>query len=427
MKTRPLQLTAIATFFCLLPYFTSAQETIEIRYNADDNSLGLAKLPKKVKHNTTYTLVLKQINSAHVAPFTAVTTSRFVSDIPAILRSIYVGIPDDAVGMNPLGELPTKRVIYLKATNYYRDLANIQRISDDLYLQTRFDPKIEVAKAKKQELFQALGVNSIQEAYAQAVLAKKYLASIQEVYSAQLVNLNIQAIHATEFLEEYATIKSYNESTAGIDYAYLLNFIEESQEASSSLPVASFTATGDVVDVDLEMVDTYTTTKLLKQTLSFATYDNFSFDFSTGFFYNNLVEPEYYLNLTENENGRLYIQEENKSNTDISIGALGHFTYKFLPEWRGGIALGAAISPFDGNLRYLIGPSIIWGGQKQASLTFGLALAQMDELSGAVLSDDQGTYLLEDPGAVPTINKLQSGFFIGLTYNLTNRKQPQNQ
>ncbi|KKK67908.1 hypothetical protein LCGC14_2949380, partial [marine sediment metagenome] len=101
-----LQLTAIATFFCLLPYFTSAQETIEIRYNADDNSLGLAKLPKKVKHNTTYTLVLKQINSAHVAPFTAVTTSRFVSDIPAILRSIYVGIPDDAVGMNPLGELP---------------------------------------------------------------------------------------------------------------------------------------------------------------------------------------------------------------------------------------------------------------------------------------------------------------------------------
>ncbi len=207
-----------------------------------------------------------------------------------------------------------------------------------------------------------------------------------------------------------------------MDYAYLLNFIEASQQAVSSLPIAGFTATGDVVDVALQIVDTYTNRTLLEETLSFATYKNFSFDFSTGFFYNNLVAREYYL--TENEQGKLYIQEENKSKTDISIGALGHFTYKFLPDWRGGIALGAAISPFDGNLRYLLGPTLIWGGQKQVSLTFGLALAQMDELSSAVLHDETGMYLPQNFGNIPTINKLQKGFFIGITYNLTNRKQP---
>jgi len=424
LKIKPLKISVIASVLWLFPYLAGAQETIEIFYNPENNSIELQNLPDKVRHNKNYTLIINHINSAHVAPFSEVTTSRFVSDIPDILRSIYVGIPDDAVGSNLSANAPAKRAIYQRASAYYRDLVSIQRISDDLYLQTRFNPNMEIAKAKEQELFQALGVSSIQEAYAHAVLAKKYIASIQEVYSAQLEKINVQSEDTAGFLEEYANIKTYHTTIEAVNYAYLLNFIDASQEAVSSLPIASFTATGDVVDVALQIVDTYTNTTLLEETLSFATYKNFSFDFSTGFFYNNLVVPEFYLK--KNENKKLYIKEENKSNTDISVGALGHFTYKFLPEWRGGIALGAAISPFDGNLRYLMGPTLIWGGQKQVSLTFGLALAQMDELSSAVIRDEGVVSLPENLGDIPTVKKLQEGFFIGLTYNLTNTKKPSN-
>ena len=422
MKTQPLKISIIISILWLLPYIAGAQETIEIFYNAENNSIELQNLPDKIRHNKKYTLILNHINSAHVAPVSEVITSRFVSDIPDILRSIYVGIPNDAVGSNLPITSPMQRVIYQRSSAYYRDLAAIQRITDDLYQQTRFNPNPEIARAKEQELFQALGVSSIQEAYAHVVLAKRYIASIEEVYNAQLDKVNIRAGDMPDFLEEYANIKSYNSAIENVDYAYLLNFIDASQQAVSSLSIASFTATGDVVDVVLQLVDTYTNTTLLEETLSFATYKNFSFDFSTGFFYNNLVEPEFYLKQNENEN--LYIQEENKSNTDISVGALGHFTYKFLPEWRGGIALGAAISPFDGKLRYLLGPTLIWGGQKQVSLTFGLALAQMDELSNTVIRDETGTYLPQNSGDIPTVNKLQKGFFIGITYNLTNTKQP---
>ncbi len=414
----------MASILWLLPYLARAQETIDVFYDAENNSIELQDLPNKVRHNKKYTLILKHINSAHIAPFSEVTTSRFVSDIPDILRSIYVGIPNDAVGSNLPANAPVQRVIYQRASAYYRDLVAIQHISDDLYQQTRFNPNPEIAKAKEQELFQALEVGSIQEAYAHAVRAKEYIASMEEVYNAQLDKVNIQAGDMPDFMEEYANIKSYNSVIEAVDYAYLLNFIDASQQAVSSISIASFTATGDVVDVALQLVDTYTNTTLLEETLSFATYKNFSFDFSTGFFYNNLVEPEFYLKQNENEEGNVYIQEENKSNTDISVGALGHFTYKFLPEWRGGIALGAAISPFDGKLRYLLGPTLIWGGQKQLSLTFGLALAQMDELSSAVIRDKTGAYLPSNVGDIPTVNKLQKGFFIGITYNLTNTKQP---
>ena len=423
MKTQPIKITALASFFWLFPLTIFAQETIELNYNTKNNSLNLDNLPKMVKYNKNYTLVLKRINSAHVAPFSEVSTSRFVSDIPDILRSLYIGIPDDAVGMNLPGALPQVRAMYTRATLYYRDLTDIQRISDDLYLQTRFNPNAAVAKTKKQELLQALGVRTIQEAYTKAILAQKYISSIQEVYTAQLATISSQGENTVNFLEEYATIKSYNDNIAAIDYAYLLNFIEESQTAVANLPVASFTAKGDVVDVALQVIDTYTNTKLVDETLSFGVYDNFSFDFSTGFFYNNLVEPEYYLSEDESEKGNLFIKEENKSNTDISIGALGHFTYKFLPEWRGGIAVGAAISPFDGKLRYLMGPTVIYGNQKQASFTFGLALSQIDQLSDAVIKDSAGYSLPAGVGAIPMVNKLKTGFFIGITYNLTNRKQ----
>ncbi|MGB3774403.1 MAG: hypothetical protein WA951_04030, partial [Leeuwenhoekiella sp.] len=213
------------------------------------------------------------------------------------------------------------------------------------------------------------------------------------------------------------------ENVGAIDYAYLLNFMEASQQASPEITIAQIIASDDVIDLDLQLVDTYIKSTLLDEQLSFATYKNFSFDFSTGFFYNTLVEPEYYLVQDVDDDNGLRIQEEDKSNSDISIGALGHFTYKFLPEWRGGMALGIAISPLDGKLRYLLGPTIIWGGQKQVSLTMGLALAQMDELSGAVRREDEGVYLPEGYASIPTRNTLKSGFFIGISYNLTNRKQ----
>ncbi len=175
MKTQLFKIILTASVFYLLPYCVCAQEIIQIEYNAENNSIDSQNLPDKVRHNKKYTLIINHINSAHIAPLSEVTTSRFVSDIPDILRSIYVGIPNNAAGSNLPLNAPVKRAIYQRASAYFRDLAAIQRISDDLYQQTRFRPNAAIAKAKKQELFQALSVNSIQEAYARTVLAKEYI------------------------------------------------------------------------------------------------------------------------------------------------------------------------------------------------------------------------------------------------------------
>ncbi|MGB3776573.1 MAG: hypothetical protein WA951_15050, partial [Leeuwenhoekiella sp.] len=251
MKKKLSLLVYTVFIICALPTLGYGQKSIELTYDAQNNTLNRKNIPQKLKDGVTYNIVLNGVNSAYILPYTEVTASKYISDVPDILRSLYVGIPDNAVGMNFPQNATLKPEFYLQATKYYRDLSNIKRITDDLYLQTRFQPKTEVAEAKKQELFQALGVRSIQEAYDQAVRAKKYIEGALAIYNFQIANKEVQSSDTSNFLEEYTTLSGYNENVGAIDYAYLLNFMEASQQASPEITIAQIIASDDVIDLDL--------------------------------------------------------------------------------------------------------------------------------------------------------------------------------
>src|SRR5690606_20910778 len=247
-----------------------------------------------------------------------------------------------------------------------------------------------------------------------------FLDAILQNYSVQIEALGTRDTLAHALLLEYATLRRMGDRLDNTDYAKALDFMMRSQRATDRLPVAGFRAERDVVDLSLQILDTYTGETLYQGTVSFATYGNFSFDFSTGLFCSDLVEHHYYRVPGSGDIDR--IGKEDSDPLDISLGALAHFVYKISPALGAGIALGASLSPLDGQLRYLMGPSFMLGRQNLFSLSFGRALARLDRLSPGLPRDGEGPFLpTGDP--IRTLKKLETGFFAGITYNLSRKRQ----
>ena len=87
-----------------------------------------------------------------------------------------------------------------------------------------------------------------------------------------------------------------------------------------------------------------------------------------------------------------------------------------------GISIGATLSPFDGKLRYLTGASFLFGEQKFIAVNAGIAFAKMSVLSNAIYHDQSGYYQSKDLSTINTVERIISGFYIGLTYNFINKK-----
>src|SRR5690606_24363803 len=139
-------------------------------------------------------------------------------------------------------------------------------------------------------------------------------------------------------------------------------------------------------------------------------------------FLNTLYQKEFFLAPRNDEvNGVL---EESKFRGDLAVGALAHLTYRFHPDLRMGPAIGASISPFAGKVRYLLGISGFVRKQKIVGVSTGLAIGQVNVLSGSVVRDGYGPYLPENVNKIPTFTRTSVGFYVGLTYNFTRYKKP---
>jgi len=211
------------------------------------------------------------------------------------------------------------------------------------------------------------------------------------------------------------------DSIKSVNFLSCVNFIENSRNARDYIEYIPFKAEKDLVDLRVIFTDKYTKDTIYNSSLPFYTSRNFSFDFSSGFFLSFIHEDLYYLekrdSLTNN------VLPENNSASDISIGALGHLSWKFTSWFKAGISIGAALSPFDAKTRYLIGSSAIFGREKQLGINLGCALARMDLLSQKVREDTAGKYLPADIKDIPTYKKIQPGLYVGITYNLISGKK----
>lgn len=409
----------ILTFLCVYQLFS--QEVLLLDYNPTNNTLHRSINSEKVKAGKKYTLKLRAINSAHVSVLSKITISEFVSEIPEVLAAILPGISDNTI-FNIFGVTENgQRKAFLNALKSYNELELLRKTSDALYIATKFSPNPEQAMAKRDALKISLHLKSLDELAIKITQYTYFITALLESYSNQLKILALEDPNHTIILTEYATLKRIETKLTQVDYANKLRFIQNSLKATSHIEIDTFKAKKDIIDVELKLYDSFTKTTFYSNTISFKTYQNFSLDFSTGFFYSNIVATKYYLSPKDEHTN--YVLKDKVDKNDVSIGALGHVTYKFTSNFSGGIALGASISPFDDKLRFLLGPSFIFGNQKQLSLTFGLALAQVNQLSDAILKDETGYFLPSELTEISTVKKVDTGLFFGISYNLTNKKK----
>lgn len=148
------------------------------------------------------------------------------------------------------------------------------------------------------------------------------------------------------------------------------------------------------------------------------------FSYTTGIFYNTLLNNIYSISSDGTK-----IIKENTPKFDISLGALANFNYVIHPNFKAGVGLGAALSPMDTKLRFLIGPTFTLGRKDEFAISCGIAFAQLTALSGSIstngvdydlpLSNTSTTNIFK---SVPTYAKWERGFFIGISWSLMKKQ-----
>lgn len=397
-----------------------SQQRIVLAYGPETGTITFPEESPKVRVPMEYDLVLTGINSAHIGVTSKLQSREFVSDIPELLGPLFPGISDNSIFGTFETEPGGQRRSFLHAIRSFEKLERLRELGDALYRETRFAPDTARARVRYEQLLEELQTGSLDEPILEIEQAQYYIEGLVMSYSSQIETMGVSDSLHYELVHEYSVLRKIRDRMEQYDYSGILDFIRTSLTATDTLYIGRFRAEGDVVDLELVLTDTYTGESLYEGTLSFGTHGSFSFDFSTGFFYTDLVDHSYYP-ITGNA-GLDHLLREDQGEMDLSIGALAHFTYKLSPGFAVGIALGTSLSPLDGNLRYMLGPSLTLGHQKQFSISFGCALARLDRISDGVPKDADG-HFLPTGEPVPMIKKTVAGLFVGATYNL-NRKRP---
>ncbi|MGY3792986.1 hypothetical protein [Aquimarina sp. 433] len=262
----------------------------------------------------------------------------------------------------------------------------------------------------------------------QQILKEEVLSTIHYIQAANTFFnnklakiLDPEELHESELLLYKAQMEIIANSYSAKEYLnYWQLIVKASNYSNSKTSEKYLVPEGDILEVNIAIVNTFTKDTLVKKTIDYYSKVNkWKLGFSSGFVFNNITEDKYFLQ--SRDANTTSIIKEDQDNVDVSIGALAHLHYKFSSATSLGLNLGIAVSPFDGETRYLFGPSILLGKKNQLAISTGAALARMNELSGAVSEDAQG---LNIPAGqeIPTFKKIQWGYFIGITYNILNTK-----
>ncbi|MDL5515009.1 hypothetical protein QSE00_24580 [Arenibacter sp. M-2] len=229
-----------------------------------------------------------------------------------------------------------------------------------------------------------------------------------------------------ELLNELAYTSKFVNDIKNKDFTDYSNFIFKAITSTTSTKPKSFVASNDGTEIKIKLINLYTKDTIKSKAFDFYSRNEWSFDFSSGFFFNNQVENSYFLQAREGDTTRISLVKESNRDFDVSFGAMGHLSYKFSSGFKAGIGMGASLSPLDAKTRYLLGGSMIFGNKNQLSLNIGASFVKLKVLSGSVNEDSEGKFVAPSVTTVPTFERIKRGLYFGVTYNLTSKKKYQD-
>lgn len=147
----------------------------------------------------------------------------------------------------------------------------------------------------------------------------------------------------------------------------------------------------------------------------------FKIDFSTGIFVSNLIDYKYVTmkdsSYSNTDTLRGYkISRNDEGGIKFGLLALAHAYYRFSTTFNVGLNFGVGIIP-DQSVNYMGGISIMFGKTKRFIFNGGGSLGYVTRLSSLV---NENTLYNEIPlNSNFTVKKLTLGWYLGLSYNLT--------
>lgn len=426
---------------------TVIEARIELIYDKDKKQLRLNKekeVAKKVKlqrnielkKDKTYQVIIKGINTATIDSKIDFKPFVLSSKTPEIIKPIFSGITESSEIQNLIETLDQVekdnpdydiieylKKIYKESLEKYESLIFLKNKSDILYKKSIYVTQNDDAKTKYKEIldeFASNGNEKLEPLNNKISQYQKYISSSKLLFYSYLEKLKLPN---SDLLDLYSQLEYLVKETEKIDFRKYSSFIHKSINSNDYTDPVKFSPSKDGIDLDITLVNTYVKDTLLKKPFPIYSSGGLSFDFTTGFFHTNLVEKAYFLRGRVGDSTKTDIVEEKTRDFDVSFGALGHISYKFASSFKGGLSMGASLSPLDAKTRYLIGVSLIFGRKNQIALNGGLSYANLKILSGSVEEDLQGKYVPPSVTSVPTFSKIENSFYFGITYNLTNTKK----
>lgn len=411
---------------CLYCY---PQDTIHFNYDTGKNDFKENPDSIEFKTGKNYSIQVHGLNSSVFDCTIESKVYTLTSPTPDILKPFFLGISEsgevsvDRGYTSLLGpSVVNIEQIYKYAEKHFNNLQLLKEQSDSIYEHKCCKSDSAFVDSITKMVCDSFALGSIKYLKKRVIYSIGYITYAAELSKIDLTNNSGGDSIDTTKIEWYLRMNYLLNEIQAENYTRYAEFLNESQNPSFVTKSKPIKAEKDVVELTITIYDKYAADTVLLSVLPLYTYGKCSFNFTTGFFFNNLFEESYYFKSEDLE--RKYVSKISPG-YDISFGAMGHLSYKCKNNLKLGIATGAAISPIDGNLRYLLGVSLIAGRKKQLGINAGAALAKLKfyAFEDYLLHDGTGAYVPVELNEIPSYEKLKPGYYIGLTYNLTSVKK----
>ncbi|HRG57967.1 MAG TPA: hypothetical protein PK323_03365 [Bacteroidia bacterium] len=207
---------------------------------------------------------------------------------------------------------------------------------------------------------------------------KKQNITVNLLSDTAIINMDFKITFITKKNEIPDILKAFIPMPNGT-----LGLLNKSKQHVYSKMVSDIEIKGDFTEI--EVIVKINATQEVKKNIELGNRNYVKpFNFTSGLFYNNLVNPEF----SVSADGTNIINEGRKKH-DIAFGALINTNYVICPSFKMGISTGVALSLFEAKQRFMFGGNITFGKKNEFCFSAGLAFAKLTRLSNTISTDGE--------------------------------------
>lgn len=413
---------------------TSFAQTIIINHG----ERGVSGSLKKLKKGRTYEVKLGNVHSGIMLLKSEVLSYDLVSSSTDITK--FLAIPSTASLQANIAFSQVKKDTLEVGNNLERIIKRIDRYDnfyrqmiDSLGVHFKKWPEHSIKNAELQaqvlELSETVFNQTIEKSEILKIRSLLEENELWVIYINNIITRDITSLSSidlySKFIAKRGLLKqnSSNYVQAILTFHGIINPINTVN--IEYLQGDKFTVKGDLTNIKYAIQNKLTSDTLAIGSLQLPTYDYWTFDFSTGFYWNKLTNDSFTLSQYNVDSTSITFQKDYGKSSDIAFGGQLNLTYMASGHLGIGINTGAAVSLYDGSTKYLLGGHIKIGSRNQLMLSGGITIGKVKRVSDVIMSDpifrqDNNTIIVPSRFTeLKLVDKVETSIFIGLSYNLS--------